>query len=77
MSELGHFQPVVPVHSRLKNGVASLALCRGYPRLKNAAKQDVDGRSKSGHDEPLVSFLYYCPAPKRPFEAVTSNVASG
>jgi hypothetical protein len=44
---------VVPAHSRSKNGVASLRLCRGHPRLKSQANKDVDGRNKSGHDEPV------------------------
>jgi hypothetical protein len=38
----------MPAHSRSKNGVASLAYVAGIHVF--AAKQDVDGRDKPGHD---------------------------
>jgi hypothetical protein len=28
--------------------------CRGHPRLNRYWQKGVDGRNKSGHDEPLV-----------------------
>jgi len=39
----------MPVHSRPKDGIASLVYVTGIHVL--AAKKDVDGRVKSGHDE--------------------------
>jgi hypothetical protein len=42
-------EPVMPGHSRLKDGVASARLCPGIHVVLR--KQDVDGRNKSGHDE--------------------------
>jgi hypothetical protein len=42
-------EPVMPGHSRLKDGVASARLCPGVHVFLR--KQDVDGRNKSGHDE--------------------------
>ena len=47
---------VMPGHSRSKNGVASLAYVPGIHVLA-AAKKDVDGRVKPGHDEDSESFL--------------------
>jgi hypothetical protein len=44
------FAPVMPGHSRSKNGVASLAYAPGIHVLA-AAMKDVDGRVKPGHDE--------------------------
>jgi hypothetical protein len=38
----------MPAHSRLKDGVASLAYVAGIHVL--APKQGVDGRDKPGHD---------------------------
>jgi hypothetical protein len=41
----------MPGHSRLKNGVASLAYVPGiHVFLSSARAQDVDGRDKPGHD---------------------------
>jgi hypothetical protein len=45
---------VVPAHSRSKDGVASLAYVAGIHVLNAEASKGVDGRNKSGHDEPLV-----------------------
>jgi hypothetical protein len=45
----------MPAHSRSKNGVASLAYVAGIHVLNAASKQDMDGRNKSGHDEPPAS----------------------
>jgi hypothetical protein len=42
----------MPAHSRPKDGVATLAYVAGIHAL--AAKQGVDGRNKSGHDELCV-----------------------
>jgi len=41
----------MPGHSRLKNGVASLAHVPGIHVLRPRSKKDVDGRVKPGHDE--------------------------
>ena len=41
----------MPGHSRSKNGVASLAYVPGIHDLPRM-KKDVDGRNKSGHDDP-------------------------
>jgi len=42
----------MPAHSRPKDGVASLAYVAGiHVFLTPQSKQDVDGRTKSGHDE--------------------------
>jgi hypothetical protein len=40
----------MPAHSRLKNGVASLACVAGIHVLNAGLNKDVDGRNKSGHD---------------------------
>jgi hypothetical protein len=41
----------MPGHSRLKDGVASLAYVPGIPiKLAPPYKHDRDGRNKSGHD---------------------------
>src|ERR1700719_4109768 len=54
------FAPVMPGHSRSKNGVASLAYGAGHPRLIWSKAQDVDGRDKPGHDgDKINDFL--CP----------------
>jgi hypothetical protein len=41
----------MPAHGRSKNGIASLAYVAGIHVLLFIAKEDVDGRNKSGHDE--------------------------
>jgi hypothetical protein len=40
----------MPAHSRPKDGVASLAYVAGIHVFLERSKQDVDGRTKSGHD---------------------------
>src|SRR5258708_7743236 len=59
-------RPVMPGHSRLKDGVGSARLCPGHPRLAFLGSlKDVDGRDKPGHDDcwrvarppPVVYFL--------------------
>ncbi|MDA9446785.1 hypothetical protein XI03_28125 [Bradyrhizobium sp. CCBAU 65884] len=45
---------VMPGHSRLKDGVASLAYVPGIHVL-GAARKIVDGRDKPGHDEAETS----------------------
>jgi hypothetical protein len=44
-------EPVMPGHSRPKDGVASARLCPGNHVFLSFQRQDVDGRNKSGHDE--------------------------
>ncbi len=44
-------EPVMPGHSRPKDGVASARLCPGFRVFLSCGRQDVDGRNKSGHDE--------------------------
>src|SRR4029450_13788931 len=39
--------PVMAGHSRSKNGVASLRLCPGQPRLWHNSKEDVDARGQA------------------------------
>ncbi len=41
----------MPGHSRLKDGVASLAYVPGIHVFMAQRKQDVDGRDKPGHDD--------------------------
>jgi hypothetical protein len=45
----------MPAHSRLKDGVASLAYVAGIHVLMLRQHKDVDGRNKSGHDELIGS----------------------
>jgi len=45
------FSDVMPAHSRLKNGVASLAYVAGIHVSQQRTDKDVDGRDKPGHDE--------------------------
>jgi hypothetical protein len=40
----------MPVHSRSKNGVATLAYVTGIHVFHPCIVKDVDGRNKSGHD---------------------------
>jgi len=42
----------MPVHSRAKNGVASLAYVAGIHVLNPNRNKDVDGRDESGHARP-------------------------
>jgi hypothetical protein len=59
----------MPVHSRSKNGVASLACVAGTRVLNSEKEKDVvDGRNKSGHDERMVSGLIMLSASSRPSE---------
>ncbi len=44
----------MPGHSRLKDGVASLAYVPGIHAFLSSDKQDVDGRDKPGHDGGVV-----------------------
>ncbi len=41
-------------HSRLKNGVASLAYAPAIHVFKAASQQGVDARRKAGHDAELI-----------------------